>query len=171
MHLIPFSREHFEILAAWFPDEAAIIQWGGPKLSSPLDTPQMEQMLAECQIIPPARLCWMAVHNNVLIGHAQLAFDWKCGNATLGRVAIAPDQRGHGYAQFMLKPVIDIAFSYPQIMRLELNVYSFNTAAIHTYEKLGFVFEGTRRYSVPVGNQRWHTNMMAVLRQEYNPSV
>jgi RimJ/RimL family protein N-acetyltransferase len=167
MQLIPFSPQHFSTLASWFPSEAAIIQWGGPKLYYPLDLPQMEAMLVERQCDPPSRLCWMAVLDNTLIGHIQLAFDWPHGNVSVGRVAIAPEQRGHGYAKPMLKLVLAEAFSYSQIMRLELNVYSFNLPAIRTYEQVGFIYEGTRRSSIAVNGERWDTNLMSILRSEY----
>jgi RimJ/RimL family protein N-acetyltransferase len=169
MQLIPFSQQHFSTLASWFSGEADIIQWGGPKLHYPLDLPQMETMLAESHCNPPSRLCWMAVLDNILIGHIQLAFDWPHGNVTVGRVVIAPEQRGHGYAKPMLKLVMAEAFSFPQTMRLELNVYSFNLPAIRTYQQVGFVYEGTRRSSISVDGERWDTNMMSILRSEHQP--
>jgi len=67
----------------------------------------------------------------------------------------------------MLELFLAEAFHYPKIMRLELNVYTFNEAAIRTYERLGFVHEGTRRSSAPVENERWDTSIMAILRSEY----
>jgi RimJ/RimL family protein N-acetyltransferase len=171
MELKPFTQEHFSELASWFPTEAALIQWGGPKLTYPLDDAQMNAMLDETRSNPPIKQCWMALFKNSLMGHAQLAFDWKNGNATLGRVAIAPAFHGQKLAAPMLNLVMAEAFRYPQLMRLELNVYSFNHAAIHTYIRLGFLVEGTRKSSVAVGNERWDTIMMAILRSEYKPSI
>jgi len=168
MKLVPFLPEHFALLAGWFPSQAAIVQWGGPQLRYPLDEDQMQAMLAEGKSNPPARLCWMAAQDEEITGHAQLAFDWRNGNATLGRVAIAPEMRGRGYAVPMLELFLAEAFHYPKIMRLELNVYTFNEAAIRTYERLGFVHEGTRRSSAVVGNERWDTSIMAILRAEYS---
>jgi RimJ/RimL family protein N-acetyltransferase len=168
--LKPFTPAHFAILAAWFPTEAALIQWGGPRLTFPLDDAQMNAMLEETRSSPPTRQCWMALFENSLVGHAQLAFDWKNGNATLGRVAIAPEFRGQKLAAPMLNLVIEEAFKYPPLIRLELNVYSFNTPAIRTYLRLGFLVEGIRKSSVAVGNERWDTTMMAILRSEYKPS-
>jgi RimJ/RimL family protein N-acetyltransferase len=167
MKLVPFAPEHFATLAGWFPSQAAIVQWGGPQLLYPLDQTQMQAMLAEGTSNLPARLCWMAALDEEIIGHAQLAFDWRNGNVTLGRVAIAPELRGRGYAVPMLELFLAEAFRYPRIMRLELNVYTFNTAAIRTYERLGFVHEGTRRSSAAVGEERWDTQIMAILRSEY----
>lgn len=169
MQLVPFKPQHFSTLTGWFSDEAALVQWGGPDLRFPLDDSQMLAMLSEGQGNPPNRLCWMAAERNLLIGHAQLRFDWRNGNVTLGRVGIAPDWRGRGYAAPMLRLVMAEAFRYPEIMRLELSVYSFNVPAIRTYEGLGFVHEGMRRSSAAVGDERWDTMIMAILRSEYIP--
>ncbi len=168
MQLIPFTPEHFSILSPWFPSQAAIVQWGGPKLHYPLDGEQMLAMLAEGLQQPPARLCWMAQEGDFPVGHVQLAFDWNNGNATLGRVAIAPEQRGQGYAIPMLKLAMSEAFRHATIQRLELNVYTFNKPAIHTYQRLGFIHEGTRRSSTAVGAERWDVSSMSILRNEYH---
>ncbi|MCE1252564.1 MAG: GNAT family N-acetyltransferase [Anaerolineae bacterium] len=168
MNLIPFSQ-HFSILPTWFPTQASVVQWGGPKLYYPLDIEQMEVMLLEGLGHPPARLCWMALADGLIVGHAQLAFDWTNGNAVIGRVAIAPEQRGKGYAIPMLRLIMAEAFNHRVIQRLELNVFTFNQAAIHTYQRLGFIHEGTRRSATLVDNERWDVSTMSVLRNEYHP--
>jgi len=169
MELRPFTPEHFSALASWFPTEASLIQWGGPKVIHPLDDAQMQAMLDEAAYHPPTRQCWMAFEDEGIVGHAQLAFDWKNGSAVLGRVAIAPECLGRGFAVPMLALVLTEAFRYPEIVRLELNVFSFNTPAIRTYTRLGFLVEGTRRSALAVGNERWDTIIMAMLRSEYSP--
>jgi RimJ/RimL family protein N-acetyltransferase len=167
MEIRPFQRDDFEILASWFDSEASLVQWGGPLLTYPLSIIQMETMIKESQSVPPTRKCWMIIHDDVIIGHSQLAFDWRNGNATLGRVAVEPKHRGHGIAVPMLRLILREAFSYNQIFRLELNVYSFNEPAIRTYKSLGFQSEGIRREASLVGNERWDVCGMAILRREY----
>lgn len=103
------------------------------------------------------------------IGHIELWFDWRNGNATVQRVAINPEHRGLGYSKQMMQLVMEQAFTFPEIFRLELNVYSFNTTAIKTYTRVGFKHEGTRRSSTLVGDERWDTAIMAILRDEYHP--
>jgi RimJ/RimL family protein N-acetyltransferase len=167
MQLIPFSTDHFSTLASWFSSEADVVQWGGPLMRYPLDAPQLQALLDECHSDPPRRMCWMAEDDDQLIGHVELGFDWRNGNAVVQRVAINPAFRGRGLALPMLRLLMEQAFAFPQIARLELNVYTFNIPAIKTYEKLGFVHEGTRRSSTLVGNERWDTAVMAVLRDDY----
>jgi len=172
LELKQFAQEDFSLLASWFPTESALFQWGGTKLTYPLDDSQMNDMLDETTGTLPIRKSWMALCENSLVGHAQLIFDWKNGNATLARVAIAPAFRGKKLTVPMLNLVINEAFRYPQLLRLELNVYSFNRPAIQAYKRLGFLVEGTRRSSAAAGNERWDTIMMAILRSEYkSPNV
>jgi RimJ/RimL family protein N-acetyltransferase len=67
----------------------------------------------------------------------------------------------------MLRPVLREAFAQPEIERVELNVYAWNTPAIRSYERLGFKAEGVRRSSALVNGERWDTAIMGLLRQEW----
>ena len=67
----------------------------------------------------------------------------------------------------MLGLLLDKAFEFLEIERAELNVFAFNTPAIRTYERVGFVKEGMRRSSTRVGLQRWDTVVMSLLRDEW----
>lgn len=171
MKLVPFSQGHFETLAGWFPGEADLVQWGGPFVRFPLDGPQLEAMLAETRAAPPTRLCWMAEADGSAIGHAQLGIDWRNGVALLSRVAIAPQARGRRLAKPMLRLVLKAAFAMPDIARVELNVYTWNQPAIRTYERLGFRMEGVRRSSARVGDERWDTAIMGLLREEWQAAL
>lgn len=171
MKLVEFSESHFEELSSWFRTEAEIIQWGGTALSHPLGNDQMHQMLNVRNLKEPLRLSWMAEENGGVIGHAQLALDWRNGNALLCRVAIAPSSRGKGLAIPMLRMVVDEGFQIPTIEGIELNVYTFNRTAIRAYEHVGFVREGVRRSSAKVMTERWDTLMMATLRSEWTEDL
>nr|WP_313036830.1 GNAT family protein [Achromobacter ruhlandii] len=165
--LRPFSTTDYAQLASWFKSLAEVVQWGGSHVAYPLETADMDAMLREGQAQPPTRRCWMACRDGQSIGHAQLAYDWRDGNARLGRVAIAPEARGLGLARPMVALMIREAFGTPGIERLELNVYMFNPPAIRTYQALGFTLEGVRRSSTRAGNDRWDTGMMGLLRSEW----
>lgn len=167
IQLIPFATDHFATLSGWFSSEADIVQWGGPHVHFPLSDDQMTAMLAEGRSDPATRLCWMAQDGDALVGHVQLGIDWRNGNATLGRVAIAPAARGRGLAVPMIRLALIRAFALDAIARVELNVYAWNQPAIRSYERLGFVTEGVRLSSVRVGDVRWDTAIMRMLRSEW----
>jgi len=166
--LVHFGEKHFPLLMSWFHDQQEVTQWAGSGPTFPITPSQLAAMVEEARTSPPRRYCWMAATNDGhLVGHAQLALDWNDGVARLARIAIAPELRGRGMAHGMLSLVLAEAFALPRIERVELNVFSWNEAAIKTYTRLGFVHEGTRRSSVRVGAERWDTVMMGQLRVEW----
>ena len=167
MRLVSFAPEHFPTLAGWFSSELEVVQWGGWMLRYPLDEAQLHQMLELGRTDPPERLCWMAEAEGTLLGHAQLAFDWRNGNARVGRVVIAPAARGSGQAKPLLRLMMAEAFGHSEIARLELYVLAFNARAIRIYEELGFILDGNARSSVRVGAERFDQLTMSMLRHEY----
>jgi RimJ/RimL family protein N-acetyltransferase len=162
----PFGPGDFAALRSWFGDEAALIQWGGADMRYPLTDGDLAGMLAESEGNPPRRWLFSGVLGQELVGHAQVAIDWRHGVARLARVGVAPSCRGLGLAVPFLRMVLDRAWARPEIERAELNVYTFNTAALSVYRRLGFVEEGVRRRAVKVGAERWDSGMYALLRDE-----
>jgi RimJ/RimL family protein N-acetyltransferase len=166
MHIRSLTRDDFCAIVTWFPDEAALVQWGGPDVTFPLDESQLDTAMAEGIGERPRRRLWIAELDASPVAHAQVVLDWRHGVARLARVCVAPTHRGSGLALPFLRRVIDATFAEPIFERLELNVYTFNAPAIRTYEKLGFIAEGVRRSSVRVGGERWDTAMFGLLRSE-----
>jgi RimJ/RimL family protein N-acetyltransferase len=165
------TRDDFATILTWFPDEAALVQWGGPDVRFPLDAEQLEGPLQESLLQPPARLIWVGELDGRVIAHASVALDWRHGVARLGRVCVNPAYRGRGLAVPFLSQIRDIVFGMAEFERLELNVYTRNHAAIRTYKRLGFVEEGVRRSSVRVGEARWDTAIYGLLRSEWASRV
>lgn len=65
------------------------------------------------------------------------------GEGDINNVAVTADKRGRGIASVMLKELIKRG-EERGIVDFTLEVRVSNHAAIHTYEKLGFVSEGIR---------------------------
>ena len=167
LRLIPFGPEHFTTLSRWFADEREVVQWGGNGVHFPLDAGQMQAMVDETAGDRPRRWCWMAALGDDLVGHAQLAFDWRHRTALIGRFGIAPAHRGRRLATPLMGLVLERAFTEAGMERAELNVFSFNTPAIAAYERAGFMREGVRRSCTAVDGERWDGTMMGILRAEY----
>ncbi|MGF6174980.1 GNAT family N-acetyltransferase [Ensifer sp. 4252] len=166
MQLEIFARHHIADMLGWFPTAEALIQWGGPGLRFPIDETQLEEMQGSTLGDVPARWMFAGIVDGNLAGHAQVALDWGNGVGRLGRVAINPWFRGQGLAHPFLQRVMERFFADARFERLELNVYTFNTAAIRTYLKLGFIEEGVRRSSARVGDIRWDTAIYGMLRSD-----
>jgi RimJ/RimL family protein N-acetyltransferase len=164
MYIRPFTESDFGVVRAWFPTEPALIQWGGPDIRFPLTDLQLAEMHREGDGQRPNRWLLSGVMGASIVAHSQVALDWRHGVARLSRVAINPDFRGRGLAILFLEKIIALIFDRSEFVRIELNVYTFNTAAIKTYRKLGFAEEGVRRSAVKVGMERRDTAMFGLLR-------
>lgn len=83
----------------------------------------------------------------VAVADGQVAgcagFSNACGVANIDNVVVAAEFRGKGIARRMLQELI-AAGEAEQVEAFTLEVRVSNAAAIHIYEKLGFVSEGIR---------------------------
>lgn len=75
------------------------------------------------------------------------------------------DYWGQGVGSALTAAALDLADNWLGLMRVDLEVFAENSAAIHIYEKFGFVIEGTRRIAMFGGDGRFHDeHVMARLR-------
>lgn len=74
-----------------------------------------------------------------------------------------PDHRGHGLASQLVQAAIDHLQSLPTITSVRISVNSNNTAALHTYEKLGFVAWGEEPDAIRTADGSCHNELHMVL--------
>ena len=72
--------------------------------------------------------------------------------------------QGKGVGTALMAAGLDLADNWLNLTRLELEVYSDNEAAIHLYERFGFVYEGTLRQHAFRDGKYVDSNMMGRLR-------
>lgn len=168
LQLRAFTKEDISPLTTWFKSEIEVLQWAGASLPYPLQARDFKALISRQKAGGPDVEIWaIESANGVMVGHAQLFYNLHSHQATLGRVALAPDLRGQELSASLIRLAIDRAFSWTWVNRLELRVYDFNQAAISAYRKAGFTYEGKRRQSTPIGNTYWNTDIMSLLREEY----
>lgn len=105
--------------------------------------------------------------DNRLIGSTDLDINWA--NQT-GWLAIGIGDSaywGKGYGSDALHLIVRYGFDELGLHRITLNVISYNTRAIRTYEKYGFVYEGRQRECVYREGQRFDLVYYGLLRSEY----
>jgi RimJ/RimL family protein N-acetyltransferase len=76
---------------------------------------------------------------------------------------------GRGFGTEATRLVLGHAFDTVGINRAELEVYEFNPRARHVYEKVGFVYEGTKRQALRWDGQWIDAALMAMLADEWRP--
>jgi len=67
-----------------------------------------------------------------------------CHEAVLG-ITVKQEWRGRGVGDTLMTYAVDWARHSGVISRIELQVFTTNTTAIHLYQKHGFEIEGCRR--------------------------
>ncbi len=103
-----------------------------------------------------------------LIGDVGL--DGVCWNHGESFVGIGIGERefwGKGYGTEAMQLILRYAFSELNLQRVSLNVFSYNSRAIRSYEKAGFMHEGRARNVLQRDGQRYDLVFMGILREEW----
>ena len=80
-------------------------------------------------------------------------------------VSVHPDYWNRGVGSALIGAMVDLADQWLGLKRLELEVFTDNAAAIHLYEKFGFVVEGTKRKYAFRQGEYVDTHVMARVRE------
>ena len=108
------------------------------------------------------------IENNQLIGSVSLNEpEWRNRSSIFGIAIGDRDYWGKGYGTDATKIIIRYGFLELNLNRIELLVYSYNQRAIKSYEKIGFVHEGTRRQALFRDGHYHDIRIMALLREEW----
>lgn len=102
-----------------------------------------------------------------VVGEAVLNH-WDPGSRGISfRTLIGPSGRDRGLGTEATRLIVGYAFAEIGVHRLELEVFSFNARAMHVYEKVGFVFEGTRRDALRFDEEWVDSHVMSILEHEW----
>ncbi|HEX3314745.1 MAG TPA: GNAT family N-acetyltransferase [Gemmataceae bacterium] len=80
-------------------------------------------------------------------------------------MGLLPDCRGQGLGRRLLRKTLGRAFS-ARLLRVELEVFASNVAAIRLYEQEGFVTEGRKRRARIVDGAEEDIVLMGLLREQ-----
>jgi diamine N-acetyltransferase len=72
-----------------------------------------------------------------------------------------------GYGRDTLLTLLGYGFGTLNLNRIQLRVMDFNRRAIHLYEKIGFVREGSMREAHFYQGRYWDMHLYAILRSEW----
>lgn len=102
------------------------------------------------------------------IGHIRLTFTSEHDRS--GRVALGIYDRGfwsRGYGTEALRILLGYAFDELGLHRVDLHVIEYNTRAIRSYEKCGFIREGFARECALVDDVWYGDVLMSILESEF----
>jgi RimJ/RimL family protein N-acetyltransferase len=108
------------------------------------------------------------LEGNEFIGGCSINnVDWKNSVATIGVFIGNREYRGRGYGTDAMKVLMNFIFSYMNINKIRLTVFSSNEAAIKCYEKCGFRVEGVLRNEIYQNGNYYNKIAMGILRDEF----
>jgi putative acetyltransferase len=92
----------------------------------------------------------VAVIDGRVVGNLGLSIERAARRRHVGRMGMAVhgDFHNRGVGNALMVAMIELADQWLGLERVELEVYTDNLAAIHLYEKFGFLKEGTARMCV-----------------------
>ncbi len=106
-------------------------------------------------------------YTNELIGTcAVFSINWQNSTCFVG-ISIGEQWQGKGLGTDAMKTLIDFIFNYIAINKIKLQVFSFNTAAIRSYEKCGFSKEGILRNEIFRFGKFYDLLLFGLLRKEW----
>jgi RimJ/RimL family protein N-acetyltransferase len=104
----------------------------------------------------------------LLIGSVELRhFHAEARLCDVGILIGDPAHRGGGYGTEAMRLACRFAFEEVGMERVELSTFDFNTRAVRSYEKVGFVVEGRKRRAAYLGGRYYDEIMMGLLREEF----
>ncbi|HEM4129638.1 TPA: GNAT family N-acetyltransferase [Streptococcus suis] len=120
-------------------------------------SPEEMEKIFEAGIENPGELCLLAKVGTEVIGAISVKSSKQFRISHIGNIfiAIKKDYWGHGLGTILLDEVIEWAQEIDLLKRLELTVQVRNQAAVHLYQKMGFVIEGTQVRGARTDEGEW----------------
>jgi RimJ/RimL family protein N-acetyltransferase len=167
LRLEPFTHADIERLLTWIPSEQLLYQWAASGFTFPLTVAQLERHLA-ARSSGQGRVFKGLDDRGTAVGHLEFGrIDPHNRALVIGRVMVAPTERGRGVGTALMQAAIRVAFDDLQMHRVELSVFDFNRPAIACYTRVGFQPEGRRRDVLLVGATYWSEIVMSLLAPEW----
>ena len=108
------------------------------------------------------------LEDDKLIGFVGLfGVAWIHGDAWVGIGIGERDAWGKGYGTDAMRLILKFAFTELNLHRVTLGVFAYNTRAIRSYEKAGFILEGTEREALHRDGSHADGLYMGILREDW----
>lgn len=133
MQLRPVTPADLPEIMGWFDSQAALTTWAGPNFRFPFTISSFSDDLNLTTV--PSYI--LAAPDQQLLGFGQ--YSLQQGHCHLSRLVIHPLFRGHGFIQILLSKLITQGRAELNTPSAALFVFRTNHAAIHAYQKAGFV--------------------------------
>jgi RimJ/RimL family protein N-acetyltransferase len=165
----PVKREYIEPYLKWFNDPE-ITQY--LSMYRPLTRMWEEDWFENLKNRDDTIVFSILIHdeNNgeKLIGNCGIhRIDWKNRVAEVGITIGEKEYQSKGYGTEAMETLLDYTFKTLNLNRIQLRVYDFNSRAISSYNKIGFVKEGRMRKAFFIKGEYHDIIFMSILQDEW----
>jgi RimJ/RimL family protein N-acetyltransferase len=105
--------------------------------------------------------------SQALVGHIAISGIHARTRAGVLAIVVGGDQTERGYGTDAVRVMVRYGFEELGLNRIELHVFAYNSRAIATYRKVGFVEEGRRRQAAFHAGRFHDSVIMSLLAEEY----
>jgi RimJ/RimL family protein N-acetyltransferase len=169
--LRPFEEDDFSFILQSIASADELLQWAGPGFEWPLTEAQLRDYRDKAARDPERFRQLTAVEGDAPVGHVELTLERKHDLGYIGRVVVAPSERGRGLGTALMREVVRFAFGDLRLHRISLNVFDFNTPAVRCYERVGFIKEGHLRETRRASDGYWSLFVMGMLATDPRPAA
>jgi RimJ/RimL family protein N-acetyltransferase len=162
--LQPFTPAEFGLFASWIDSRELLIRIAGHYFTYPLTAGQLQTYLAQEN---SRAFNLVEQSSGKVIGHAELILlnDKAC---KIDKLIIGDTgMRGKGMGQQAVNQLLKYAFETLALQKTELYVYDWNTSAIRSYEKAGFVTDHDTQLFTEVEGETWKALRMVIARENW----
>jgi RimJ/RimL family protein N-acetyltransferase len=160
-------------------DAAPLARWQGDAVflrmldavpAAPRSEPQLAEWIKSASASAPNGFLFgiRPLAHDDLLGYIELdGILWNQGMSWISIALGTAEHRGQGFGSEALALALRFAFDELNLRRVQLTVFSYNTRAIATYERLGFTHEGTFREALLRDGQTHDMLLYGLLRREW----
>jgi RimJ/RimL family protein N-acetyltransferase len=168
VYLRPSELADLPAFVRWFNDADVLRNLARRAPMSEAGEAQWFERMLEAQEKTDYHFVICLRHDDRPIGTAGLhGIDEINGNAEFGIAIGEKDEWGKGYGTDATLAVCDFGFGELRLERIGLYYYEGNDRGRRTYERAGFVHEGTLRHAHYARGEHHDIHVMSILREEW----
>lgn len=168
IRLTALQQSDLETIAHWYHDSDFIRLYDGT-VAAPRNREHWQKWYDDLnKSVNAYQFAIRLLDDKAIIGLIGLdGIIWNQGVSGVGIAIGDPIQRGKGYGHEAMQLILQFAFHECNLHRVQLSVFSYNTAAIKLYERLGFIKEGVYREFILRDGMRHDMLLYSMLRHEW----
>ena len=177
IELLEVTRSDVRNILSWLENEEIVDSWfgrytyGDPAHLGYHPAETLEKSAEEWNPIfqNPEHIIF-SIYNTegIHVGESHVAIEESLGDGQISILIGRKEWWDHGYGSQALKETIKNCFEVVGLFRVWADIPEYNTRAIHVFENLGFVHEGSFRKSRPHEGARHDSVVMGMLSTEYS---